>query len=197
MKTALVSEYTRRVAHELDDRHSAWVMYNRVEKVEAVAEISTSIFEERPDHEKWLTDCEGLNTHLAQATERVLQIQGYLSQFKKPIQRREYAKRYKVSLWQIDAHLARVKSELSYASILQIRLKEAKRANRVHLDEKKLSNIGGQDGLLYRLYMAAKESLRNDSVEPLRRAMDDDDLGNLIRQSLATPISSEPPGDGN
>ena len=191
MKTVIASEYTRRVAHELDDRHSAWVMYNRVEKVEAVSEIGTSIFEERPDHEKWLTDYENLNTHLMQAAERVLQIQGYLSQFKKPMQRREYAKRYKVPLWQIDVHLARVKSELAYASILQIKLKEVKRASRVHLDEKKLSELGGQDGLLYRLFMAAKESLRYDSVEPLRRAMDDDDLGNLIRKVLATPISGD------
>ncbi len=190
MKTAIVSEYTRRVAHELDDRHNAWVMYNRVEKIEQVSELGESLFLELPNHESWLTDYENIGAHVAQAAERRAKIQGYLAQFKKFNQRRQYAIQYKVPMWQIDAHVARAKSELAYVTILQTKLREVRRVSSNYLYEQKMSEWGGQDTLLYQLWMAAKESLKQDSIDPLRRALDGGGLGDLIGKTLAVNNST-------
>lgn len=127
----LVSEHTRRIAHELDDRHRDWIM---IRQKDELAEIEdSSPLDLHPNHAEWLIEYHKLEERYNLAFQRQVALQQRLSALKRD--RRLLLRKY--SAEQYYVHVDTLKVEWAYTLVLQKRLKQARAWARLTLQNAK------------------------------------------------------------
>lgn len=115
----LVSEYTRRVAHELDNLRGDWLIAIKGSEITAYTDspyyMSGGIF----SHLQWLTDYDNAEMRYAAAGDRISAIQQVLNETR--TQKTIYGKRYPVGEYHQIRN--RLKKEFVYLNRLRARLK--------------------------------------------------------------------------
>src|SRR5215204_2991423 len=118
MKNALVSEYTRRIAHELDDLHRDWIIRRRQDDF-ADLDVSPLANEGVPlKHLDWLVNYEDSDDRYRTVVERRLLLQHTLGNMRRS---RKVDGRF-LNRPQFQNHYEALKLELLYCSTLQSRL---------------------------------------------------------------------------
>ncbi len=121
--TAIVSEYSKRVAHELDDKHHKWIMVRRDDSLqyslgsEPEPEPTYLI---RPNHVAMLGDYENIEENYQKMTESRRRLEVRLT--KENSDKARLINTYSAS--RFFAHINAIKAELAYVESVQIRLKE-------------------------------------------------------------------------
>ena len=127
----LVSEHTRRIAHELDDRHRDWIMARQGDELAEIEDVSP--LDLHPNHAEWLIEYHKLEERYNLAFQRQVTLMQRLSALKRD--KHLLLRRY--SATQYFTHIDTLKVEWAYTLVLQKRLKQARTWARLTLQNSK------------------------------------------------------------
>lgn len=122
--TVLVSEYTRRVAHELDDKHRAWIATRSNDELAKTLEPDVQLSDIlQPNHLSMLTDYGNIENNYRQICEQRRRVENRMAWIRRD--KLSLVRRYSAD--SVAVHMQSMHNELVYIERVQMRLKQVHR----------------------------------------------------------------------
>ena len=185
---ALVSDYTKRVAHELDDKHSAWVILRRNDALQysiGPEPEPEPMYLIKPNNMAMLSDYDNIEENYQRMLESRRRLEVKLT--KANSDKARLIANYSAS--RFFAHTNTIKAELAYVEMVQRRLKEVRNNIRSVLrDTEMLARLDVEPSIaaLGELMGIVHQALRKNDIQVLRNGLHDNNerLRNIITDIL-------------
>lgn len=177
MTIVLVSEYTRRIAHELDDKHRDWIITRQRDDLAESLEPNTQLSDIlQPNHLAMLTDYGNIENNYRQICEHRRRVENRMAWIRRD--KANLLRRYSAD--SVAIHMQAMHNELVYIERVQMRLKQVRRW--IRAAAAKDNPLDDVMGLVYK-------ALDAGDIEILRNGLDEN--GGELRNRITDTIVAE------
>jgi len=169
----MVSEHTRRIAHELDDKHREWILLRKDDALADALEPEPLLGDLlTPNHLAMLTDYENAEANYMAIREHRRRIENRMVWLKKD--KANLLRTYSAS--DVGTHIYAAHSELVYIEKVQLRLKQVLKATRVLVRSDVIQDALGLESsmaahVLAELFDVVSKAVNANDIEIIRAAL--------------------------